>query len=181
MLTVLYAEDDRDCRELFAFVLRQQGYRVYEALNGAQAVQIFDSWAGILSPYDYEQSVFPYVKKIIKNLKKSGVPVIYFVNDCPGLLEIVKKSGADVIGIDWRVDIGKAVKRLGRKVSVQGNLDPCILLGPKENIQERVQDILDKASPARGHIFNLGHGILPETPVENAIEMVEAVHRLSRR
>ncbi len=155
---------------------------------GAQAVQIFDSWAGILSPYDYEKSVFPYIKKIIKSLKKSdlayrqaGVPIIYFVNDCPGLLETVKKSGADVIGIDWRVDIGKAVKRLGKKVSVQGNLDPCVLLGPKENIAERVQDILDKASPARGHIFNLGHGILPETPVENAIEMVESVHRLSKR
>lgn len=148
---------------------------------GVQAVQIFDSWAGILSPYDYEQSVFPYIKKIIKNLKKSDAPVIYFVNDCPGLLEIVKKSGADVIGIDWRIDMGKAVKRLGRKVSIQGNLDPCVLLGPQENIQVRVQDIIEKASSARGHIFNLGHGILPETPVENAIAMVDAVHRLSAK
>lgn len=148
---------------------------------GAQAVQLFDSWAGILSPFDYEDIVFPFVKTTIKALKKSGVPVIYFVNDCSGLLDIIKKSGADVIGIDWRVDMGKAVKRLGKKVSVQGNLDPCVLLGPKERLEERIQDLLNKASSARGYIFNLGHGILPETPVENAIALVEAVHRLGRR
>ena len=148
---------------------------------GAQAVQLFDSWAGILSPFDYENIIFPYVKAVIKTLKKShDVPVIYFVNDCAGVLNIAKKSGADVIGIDWRVDMGRAVKGLGKKVSVQGNLDPLVLFGPKEHIAERVQDILNKAESARGHIFNLGHGILPETPVENAVAMVEAVHRLSR-
>jgi uroporphyrinogen decarboxylase len=147
---------------------------------GAQAVQLFDSWAGILSPFDYEQVIFPYVKTVIKALKKHGVPVIYFVNDCAGVLHIAKKSGADVIGIDWRVDMGRAVKSIGKKVSVQGNLDPLVLFGPKEHIEERVQDLLNKADSARGHIFNLGHGILPETPVENAVAMVEAVHRLSR-
>jgi len=147
---------------------------------GAQAVQLFDSWAGILTPFDYEEFIFPYVKTAIKALKKFDVPIIYFVNDCAGLIEIIKKSGADVIGIDWRVDMARAVKSLGKKVSVQGNLDPCVLFGPKEYIEERVQDILNKAESARGHIFNLGHGILPETPVENAIAMVEAVHRLSR-
>lgn len=147
---------------------------------GAQAVQIFDSWGGNLSPYDYEEVIFPHVKKIIKTLKKFGVPIIFFVNDCAGLLEIVKKSGADVVGIDWRVDMGRAVKTLGKKVSVQGNLDPCVLFGTKEYIEERVREILYKGESARGHIFNLGHGILPETPVENAIAMVEAVHRFSR-
>ncbi len=147
---------------------------------GAQAVQLFDSWAGILSPFDYENVIFPHVKSAIKTLKKFGAPIIYFVNDCAGLLDIAKKSGADVIGIDWRVDMGRAVKSLGKKVSVQGNLDPLVLFGPKEHIEERVQDVLNKAEFARGHIFNLGHGILPETPVENAIAMVEAVHRLSR-
>jgi uroporphyrinogen decarboxylase len=148
---------------------------------GAQAVQLFDSWAGILSPFDYENVIFPYVKSAIKALKKShDVPIIYFVNDCAGVLDIAKKSGADVIGIDWRVDMGRAVKGLGKKVSVQGNLDPLVLFGPKEHIEERVQDILNKAETAHGHIFNLGHGILPETPVENAVAMVEAVHRLSR-
>lgn len=148
---------------------------------GAQAVQLFDSWAGILSPFDYENVIFPYVKSAIKALKKShDVPIIYFVNDCAGVLDIAKKSGADVIGIDWRVDMGRAVKNVGKKVSVQGNLDPLVLFGPKEHIEERVQDILNKAESAHGHIFNLGHGILPETPVENAVAMVEAVHRLSR-
>jgi len=147
---------------------------------GAQAVQIFDSWGGNLSPFDYESAVFPHVKKAIKALKKFDVPVIFFVNDCAGLLDLVKKAGADVVGIDWRVDIYKAVKALGKKVTVQGNLDPCVLFGTQEHIEERVQDILNKAETARGHIFNLGHGILPETPTENAIAMVEAVHRLSR-
>lgn len=147
---------------------------------GAQAVQIFDSWGGNLSPYDYENIIFPHVKKAVKALKKFDVPVIFFVNDCAGLLDIVKKAGADVVGIDWRVDMYKAVKTLGKKVAVQGNLDPCALFGGKEQIEERVQDILNKAETARGHIFNLGHGILPETPVESAIAMVEAVHRLSR-
>jgi uroporphyrinogen decarboxylase len=147
---------------------------------GAQVVQIFDSWGGNLSPYDYENIILPHVKKAIKALKKFDVPVIFFVNDCAGLLDIVKKAGADVVGVDWRVDMYKAVKALGKKVSVQGNLDPCALFGGKEQIEERVQDILNKAETARGHIFNLGHGILPETPVESAITMVEAVHRLSR-
>ncbi|MDA8078511.1 MAG: uroporphyrinogen decarboxylase [Nitrospiraceae bacterium] len=147
---------------------------------GAQAVQIFDSWGGNLSPYDYEKIIFPHVKKAIKALKKFDVPVIFFVNDCAGLLDIIKKTGADVVGIDWRVDMYKAVKTLGKKVAVQGNLDPCALFGAKEQIEERVQDILNRAETAKGHIFNLGHGILPETPVESAIAMVETVHRLSR-
>ncbi len=148
---------------------------------GAQAVQLFDSWAGVLAPNDYENIVFPYVKTAIKSLKKFGVPIIYFVNDCSGILHVAKKCGADVMGIDWRVDMEKAVKTVGKKMVVQGNLDPLVLFGPKETIEDRVQDILNKAYPARGHIFNLGHGILPETPVENAIAMVEAVHRLSRQ
>ncbi len=148
---------------------------------GAQAVQLFDSWAGILAPYDYENMIFPFVKSAIKALKKFDVPVIYFVNDCAGLLKIVKKCGADVIGIDWRVDMAKAAKKLGKKYSIQGNLDPLVLFAPKEHIEDRVKDILFKAEPARGHIFNLGHGILPETPVENAIAMVEAVHKYGRK
>jgi uroporphyrinogen decarboxylase len=148
---------------------------------GAQAVQLFDSWAGILAPYDYENVIFPHVKAAIKALKKFDVPVIYFVNDCAGLLKIVKKCGADVIGVDWRVDMAKAAKKLGKKYSVQGNLDPLVLFASKEHIEERVKDILFKAEPARGHIFNLGHGILPETPVENAIAMVEAVHKYGRK
>jgi uroporphyrinogen decarboxylase len=158
---------------LFNLLLEKITSTIVEYLSsqinaGVQAVQLFDSWAGI---------ILPYVKTAIKALRKFGVPVIYFVNGSAGLLDLIKKSGADVIGIDWRIDIGKAVKRLGKKLSVQGNLDPCVLFGSKEHIEERVRDILNSASSARGHIFNLGHGILPETPVENAAFMVDAVHR----
>lgn len=156
-------------------------YLTAQIRAGAQAVQIFDSWAGILTPYDYENVIFPYVKTAVKALKKFDVPVIYFANDCAGILKIVKKCGADVIGIDWRVDMHKAVKKIGKKAAVQGNLDPCVLFAPQAHIEERVQDVLNNADGARGHIFNLGHGILPETPVENAQYMVDAVHRLSRK
>jgi uroporphyrinogen decarboxylase len=148
---------------------------------GAQAVQIFDTWAGILTPVDYKKFTLPYVKKIISDLKKEGIPVIYFVNDCAGILKEVKKSGADVIGIDWRIDIGDAIKKLGKKMIVQGNLDPCELFLPKEKLEERIKDILWKGNAAKGHIFNLGHGILPQTPVENVIAMVEAVHKYGKK
>jgi uroporphyrinogen decarboxylase len=144
---------------------------------GAQAVQLFDTWAGILAPPDYKEFVLPYVKKAISGLKKEGVPIIYFINDCAGILKEVQKSGADVIGIDWRIDLCDAINSLGKKVVIQGNLDPCALFLPKEKLEERVKDILRKGEAAKGHIFNLGHGILPETPVENALAMVEAVHK----
>lgn len=156
-------------------------YLTSQIKAGAQAVQIFDSWVGILSPEDYDEYVLPHIKKAISELKKGGVPVIYFVNECAGLLTSIKKTGADVIGIDWRIDMKEAIKRLGKKYSIQGNLDPCALFLPKERIEEKVKEILWKGEFARGHIFNLGHGILPETPVENAIAMVEAVHKFGKR
>ena len=156
-------------------------YLAAQIRAGVQAVQIFDTWAGSVTPYDYRESVLPFVKKVITELKKEGVPIIYFANDCAGILYEVKKSGADVFGIDWKIDMGNAIKKLGKKVLVQGNLDPCALFLSKEEIEERVKDILWKGEAARGHIFNLGHGILPETLVENAIAMVEAVHKHSRK
>jgi len=148
---------------------------------GAQAVQIFDTWAGMLTPVEYKEFALPYVKKTISELKKEGVPVIYFVNDCAGILKEVRKSGADVTGIDWRIDISDAIKRLGKKMVVQGNLDPCELFLPKEKLEERIKDILWKGESAKGHIFNLGHGVLPETPVKNVIAMVEAVHKYGKK
>jgi uroporphyrinogen decarboxylase len=162
---------------------------------GAQAVQLFDTWAGVLSPGDYKKFALPYVKKVIDALKsqtsapksqKSSPPpipppIIYFVGECAGLLEDIKTCGADVIGIDWRINIDDAVKRLGSDISVQGNLDPCALFLPKDKIDGRVQDILKRAASARGHIFNLGHGVLPETPVESVAAMVESVHNLSAK
>jgi len=156
-------------------------YLAAQIRAGVQAVQIFDTWAGAVTPTDYRESVLPFVKKAIAELKKEGVPVIYFANDCSGILHEVKKSGADVFGIDWKIDISDAIKKLGKKAVVQGNLDPCALFLSKEEIEERVKDILWKGETARGHIFNLGHGILPETPVEHAVALVEAVHKYGRK
>lgn len=158
---------------------------------GAQAVQLFDTWAGVLSPWDYRKFVLPYVRKVIDAIKTQNaerrmqnleeVPIIYFVGECAGLLDEIRTCGADVISVDWRINIDEAIKRLGSDVSVQGNLDPSALFLSKEGIKMRVEDILKRASSARGHIFNLGHGVLPETPVENVVAMVESVHNLSKR
>ncbi len=156
-------------------------YLAAQIRAGAQAVQIFDTWAGILAADDYREYALPYVKRVVSEVKKEGVPVIYFVNDCAGLLKEIKKSGADVIGVDWRVDLHEAIKGLGKKYAVQGNLDPYALFLPKEKLEDKVKEVLWKGEFAKGHIFNLGHGIFPEAPPEGAIAMVEAVHRFSRK
>jgi uroporphyrinogen decarboxylase len=158
-----------------------QDYLVAQIRAGAQAVQLFDTWAGVLSPWDFREFELPYVKRIIKEIKKEGVPVIYFVNNCAPLLKEIKKAGADVIGVDWRIDMKTAIKDIGKKYAVQGNLDPIALFLPEEQMRQRVEDILDKGRAAKGHIFNLGHGIVPETPVEAAQALVKAVHELSGR
>ncbi|MGD0280769.1 MAG: uroporphyrinogen decarboxylase [Dissulfurispiraceae bacterium] len=147
---------------------------------GVNAIQIFDSWAGILSPVDFERYALPYVQQIISEFK-GKIPVIYFAFNGSAMLGLVGSSGADIVGIDWRIEMKDAVAALGNNAAVQGNLDPCILFGTGELIKERVAQILKSARGAKGHIFNLGHGILPETPVDNAIAMVDAVHELSGR
>jgi uroporphyrinogen decarboxylase len=146
---------------------------------GVQAVQLFDTWAGILSPSDYKRFAWPFAKKAIKAIK-GKVPVIYYANNSSALLEHIKELGADVVGIDWRIDMGNARQRLGKNIALQGNLDPCLLYSDRKIIAARVKDIIQQAGP-KGHIFNLGHGILPTTPVENAVAMVEAVHRYGKR
>jgi len=156
-------------------------YLTSQIRAGAQAVQLFDTWAGILAPEDYKEYVLPSVKKVVAELKKEGVPVIYFVNECAALLRELRKTGADIIGIDWRIDLKDAIKGLGKKFVVQGNLDPCALFLPQEKMEDKVKDILWKGEFAKGHIFNLGHGVLPESPVENVAALVEAVHRFSER
>jgi uroporphyrinogen decarboxylase len=154
---------------------------------GAQAVQIFDTWGGIFSPADYREHALFYVQKIISELKEwmkgrgESVPVIYFVGETAGLLEDIKTSGADVYGVDWRINLDTAIERLGGDVVVQGNLDPLSLFLPKDKIEKRVLDVLKRAESSRGHIFNLGHGVVPQTPPENVIALVEMVHRLSRK
>jgi uroporphyrinogen decarboxylase len=147
---------------------------------GAEAVQIFDSWVGCLSPEDYRRFVLPHTRAAISGIK-NGVPVIHFTTGSTGLLKEIRTAGGDVIGLDWRVDLDKGWEAVGHAVGVQGNLDPAALLAPPAEIRGRVAEILQRAAARPGHIFNLGHGVLPETPVEHAIEMVDAVHELSAR
>jgi uroporphyrinogen decarboxylase len=147
---------------------------------GAQAVQIFDSWAGCLSPADYEQFVQPYTKAVIDAVTP-GVPVINFSTGTTGLLRHVRAAGGDVIGLDWRVNLDEGWATVGHDVAVQGNLDPVALFAAPREIKSRVAEVLRRAGGRDGHIFNLGHGVLPETPVDHVIAMVEAVHELSAK
>ena len=147
---------------------------------GADAVQLFDSWVGVLSPDDYRTFVLPHVRALVAGLTP-GVPVIHFGTDTAGLLECQRAAGGDVIGLDWRVDLDAAWARLGHDVAVQGNLDPTALFAPLPEIRRRVETILGQAAGRPGHVFNLGHGILPETPVAHAKALVEMVHELSAR
>ena len=146
---------------------------------GAEAIQIFDTWAGALSVDDYKLFSFPYVREIIAEIKKSGVPAILYVNGGGALLAQMAATGADVISLDWRTDIGDARTRFGQKVALQGNLDPCVLYADPETIRKQVRMILEKFGNGPGHIFNLGHGILPDTPFENARELIRLVHEES--
>ena len=146
---------------------------------GAQAVQIFDSWVGALSPDDYREYVLPHTREVIQGVTP-GVPVIHFGTGTATLLELQKEAGGDVIGLDWRVRLDEAWARLG-DVAVQGNFDSIALFTTPEVVRRRAKDVLDQAANRPGHIFNLGHGILPETPVENVVALVEAVHELSAR
>ena len=147
---------------------------------GAQALQVFDSWVGCLSPSDYEEYVLPHSKKIFDEVDRS-VPTIHFGTVSSTLLERMKRAGGDVIGVDWRVDLGEAWARLGYDVAIQGNLDPVILLSSPEFIEREAKRILGRAASRPGHIFNLGHGILPNTPVDNVARLVNAVHELSSK
>jgi uroporphyrinogen decarboxylase len=147
---------------------------------GAQAVQLFDSWVGTLSPADYREFVLPHTRAVIARLAP-GVPVIHFGTGTATLLALMKEAGGDVIGLDWRVDLGAAWDRLGGEVAVQGNLDPAILLADVGEIRQAAQAVLASARGRAGHIFNLGHGIHKETPVEHAVALVDMVHELSAR
>ena len=145
---------------------------------GAQCVQLFDSWAGCLGPDDYRRYVLPYVQKIIRGLVPS-VPVINFATGNPALLPLLADGGSAVVGIDWRVRLDEAWQTVGHDKSVQGNLDPLVLLADRKEIRKRAKEVLDQAGGRPGHIFNLGHGVLQQTPVDNAIALVDAVHELS--
>ncbi len=147
---------------------------------GAQAVQVFDTWGGILSPRDYAEYVLPYSTRVLQGIDRS-VPVIHFVKGCGLLLDRIRRAGGDVLGIDWHIELADAVARVGDAFSVQGNLDPTVLLGPRELVVRRAREIVEQGRAARGHVFNLGHGILPSVPVDNVKALVEAVHEAGQR
>ena len=144
---------------------------------GAQAIQIFDSWVGCLNPHDYQKYIMPHLKRVFNGLKDLGVPLINFSTGTSTILNLVQQSGGDVVSFDWRIEIDRARQILGADQPVQGNLDPVTLFAPLPVIRERVHDILRRAGP-KGHIFNLGHGVLPETPVSHVKYVIDRVRDL---
>jgi uroporphyrinogen decarboxylase len=149
-----------------------------QASAGAQAIQIFDSWVGTLGPDDYLRFVQPHMKRLFARLDAS-IPAIHFGTDTGALLELQRDAGGSVIGLDWRVDLSRSWDRLGSGVAVQGNLDPVVLLAPLPEIERQTRRILAQAAGRPGHIFNLGHGILPQTPVDHVRALVDMVHSIS--
>lgn len=156
-------------------------YLLAQAQAGAHVLQLFDSWVGDLSPYDYEHYVLPYSRHALEIASQAGVPIIHFGTNTSGMLKLIQAAGGDVIGVDWRIDLAEARKILGDDVSIQGNLDPITLFADWQALKARAAHILDAAKGQRGHIFNLGHGILPETPVDNVRRLVDFVHEYSQQ
>jgi uroporphyrinogen decarboxylase len=147
---------------------------------GVQALQLFDSWAGALDPDDYREHVLPTSRRILEALRPLGVPLIHFGTGTGELLGMMAE-GADVVGVDWRVPLDVAWERVGAGRGVQGNLDPAACVGPWEVVERKAVDVLWRANRRPGHVFNLGHGVLPETPPENLARLVDLVHERTAR
>jgi uroporphyrinogen decarboxylase len=156
-------------------------YAAEQVRAGADTIQIFDSWVGCLSVEDYRQYVLAHVTDLVKRLQKTGVPIIYFGTDSATLLPSMKETGAEVVGLDWRIPLDEGWGRMNFQGAVQGNLDPVVLFAEWKEIERRAKDILQRAAGRPGHIFNLGHGILPETPVENVKRLCRFVQEQSAR
>jgi uroporphyrinogen decarboxylase len=154
-------------------------YLRFQIESGAQVVQLFDTWAGELARHDYETFALPVTRRIFAEIG-NHVPRILYINGCSAILELMASSGADVLSVDWRIPIGQARARVGDRIALQGNLDPCALLGSASNLTTTAERILKDAG-AGGHIFNLGHGILPTTPVDNARVLVDFVKSYRHR
>jgi uroporphyrinogen decarboxylase len=178
--TLMYRDEGAWRALMERFVRAVTLYLNAQIAAGAQCVQLFDSWAGCLGPDDYRRYALPYVREIIAGIVP-GVPVINFGAGNPALLPLLAEGGSAVVGVDWRVRLDEAWATVGHDRAAQGNLDPTVLLADRDEIRRRAQDILDQAAGRPGHIFNLGHGILQQTPVDNAIALVDAVHELSSR
>ena len=156
-------------------------YSAEQVRAGADVIQIFDSWVGCLSVDDYRRFVLPHVTALVKTLQGTGAPIIYFGTDSATLLPSMRETGAEVVGLDWRIPLEEGWSRLGHQCGVQGNLDPVLLFAPWKDIQASADRILQQAAGIPGHIFNLGHGILPETPVENVKNLAHYVQQHSVR
>ena len=164
---LIYAQPEAFDQLLGKLVSVTSEYAAAQVRAGADVIQVFDSWVGCLSVDVYRRYVLPSTTELIQALKKTGVPVIYFGTDTATLLPSMQQTGADVIGLDWRIPLDEGWSRLGNRGAVQGNLDPVVLFSDWKQVETRADDILKRAAGRPGHIFNLGHGILPETPVEN--------------
>lgn len=173
---LMYGEPDawhRLCETLSAAVA---DYLVAQVEAGAQAIQVFDSWVGALSPADYREFALPHTRRVLAAVAATGVPVLHFGTGTATLLEAMTEAGGDVIGVDWRVPIDEAWARIGPDRAVQGNLDPTLLLGRVDRLLAGADDVLRRVGGQAGHIFNLGHGILPETPVSHVQTLARFVH-----
>jgi uroporphyrinogen decarboxylase len=148
---------------------------------GAQALQIFDSWVGVLTPDDYETSVLPHMQRLFAEVADTGVPVIHFGTGTGELLALMRRAGGDAVGVDHRTPLDVAWDRIGHDRSMQGNLDPAVLLAPTETVEARARTVLARADRRDGHVFNLGHGVLPATPVEALERLVDLVHTETER
>ncbi|MCX8070120.1 MAG: uroporphyrinogen decarboxylase [Thermodesulfovibrionales bacterium] len=157
-------------------------YLILQIDAGVDAIQIFDTWLGILTPEDISIITSTYTAYLIDEIRNySNIPIIYFPYNCAVALQVINELNFDVLGIDWRIDISDVIKIVKNSKSIQGNLDPCVLMGSKDTIKKRTEEIINSATLSKGHIFNLGHGVLPETPVDNVKYLVDIVHKLSQK
>lgn len=181
--TFMYQQPQAWDRLMSVLVDGVTAYLCAQIEAGAEAVQLFDSWIGMLAPADFRQYALPYVQQIWAGVETAhpGVPRIYFGTDTAGLLPCFSETGASVIGVDWRIDLARAWDLIGRDRAIQGNLDPVCLFAEPAVWQRAARQVLDAADGQPGHIFNLGHGVLPRTPPEHVASLIDYVHRVSRR
>jgi uroporphyrinogen decarboxylase len=178
---LMYSEPEAWHRLLSLLASLTADYLRLQIEAGADAVQLFDSWVGVLAPTDYRRYVLPHTRAVFESLAGAGAPLIHFGTQTASLLTDMRSAGSDVIGIDWRIDLADAWGRLDADVAVQGNLDPVALLAPWPVLADQASRLLGSVAGRRGHVFNLGHGILPQTPVEAVADLVSLVHDESAR
>jgi uroporphyrinogen decarboxylase len=177
--SLMYSDPDTWALLMDKLATMTADYLRAQVRAGAQCVQIFDSWAGALAPEDYRRYVLPATRQIVAAVEPEGVPVIVFGTNTSGMLDVVAEAGSPVVGVDWRISLDRAWEIVGHDRAVQGNLDPLVLFAPLPEVESRVHEVLRRAEGRPGHIFNLGHGILPQTPVDTVRAVVEMVHSVA--